>query len=247
MRLLALGVGNAFSSRYYSSSFAIEAEGQWLLIDCPHPIRKILREAAQTASLSLKIDQLTAIVLTHLHGDHASGLEGLLFFYRFVLNRKPQLIAHPEVAAKLWTGHLAASMEWTMDDVGQPLRRHEPEEYYDQLSLPEAQPLQVGPFAIQGRKTIHNIPTTALKISAAGRTLGLSADTAFDPTLIDWLKAADFIVHEAGGGFMHTPYEKLLGLPEDLRGRMRLVHYPDRFDVDASAIEPLRQGQIYTV
>jgi len=28
---------------------------------------------------------------------------------------------------------------------------------------------------------------------------------------------------------------------------MRLIHYPDDFDLDNSAIEPLRQGRYYTV
>ncbi len=39
--------------------------------------------------------------------------------------------------------------------------------------------------------------------------LGFSADTAFDPTLIDWLAPADLIVHEAttlAHHGLHTPY-----------------------------------------
>src|SRR5262245_33291997 len=130
MRLLALGVGNAFSSRYYSSCFALEAEGQWLLIDCPHPIRKIVRESAHAAGLTLKIDDFLAIVVSHLHADHVSGMEGLLFFYRYMLKSRPTVIAHADVAAKLWPGHLSASMECTIEDVGQPPITHTPEEFY---------------------------------------------------------------------------------------------------------------------
>src|SRR5439155_2780974 len=58
---------------------------------------------------------------------------------------------------------------------------------------------------------------------------GVSADTAFDPTLVQWLQAADLVVHEASGGFMHTPYADLAALPETLRKKMRLIHYPDDF------------------
>src|SRR5262245_25933469 len=247
MRLLALGVGNAFSSRYYSSCFALEADGQWLLIDCPHPIRKIFREATQAAGLSLKIDDVLAVVLTHLHADHASGMEGFLFFYRYVLKTRPTVIAHPEVASKLWPGHLSASMECTIEDVGEPPLHHTPEEFYNWMPLGLEKPLQIGPFSISARMTLHNIPTTALRITAGSRTLGFSADTAFDPTLIDWLANADFILHEASGGFLHTAYEKLLGLPKELRSKMKLHHYPDRFDVEASKIEPVRQGRVYTI
>ena len=43
LRLLTLGVGDVFSARHYSTSFAVESNGHWLLVDCPHPMRKMLR------------------------------------------------------------------------------------------------------------------------------------------------------------------------------------------------------------
>ena len=101
-------------------------------------------------------------------------------------------------------------------------------------------------FAIECQKTIHHIPTTAFRIRAGGRCLGYSADTAFDPGLIEWLSAADLVVHETNLG-VHTPYERLAALPEALRARMRLIHYPDDFDTKVSVIEALRQGQRYWV
>ena len=84
-------------------------------------------------------------------------------------------------------------------------------------------------------------------MQAGGRCLGYSADTAFDPTLIDWLAPADLIVHESGTGPMHTPYEKLTDLPAAMRAKMRLVHYADSFDAGASVIGPLLQGQCLVV
>src|SRR5437660_10987392 len=99
LRLVPLGVGDAFSALYYSSCLAPEAEGSWLLIDCPHPIRKILRESGLAAGLGLDVGQFGALVLTHLHADHSSGLEGLAFFSRFVLGRRMPLLSHPDVLA----------------------------------------------------------------------------------------------------------------------------------------------------
>ncbi len=246
-RLVPLGVGDAFSALYYSTCFALEAKGQWLLIDSPHPIRKIFREGMLAAGLTLDVDAIQALVLTHLHGDHASGVEGLAFYFRYVLGRKLPVITHPEVAASLWSKHLAGGMEWSVQEAGQPPVHRLSEEFLDIIPLDENQTLVQGPFRLRCRKTIHNIPTIALMIQAAGRSLGFSADTAYDPSLIDWLAGADFVVHEACGGFMHTPYEALLELPEDLRAKMRIFHYPDNFDVDGSALEPLRQGKIYPI
>ena len=76
--------------------------------------------------------------------------------------------------------------------------------------------------------------------------LGISADTAFDPSLIAWLSEADLFVHETNYG-VHTPYAALAALPAETRAKMRLIHYPDNFDTGASVIAPLRQGQRYEV
>jgi ribonuclease BN (tRNA processing enzyme) len=247
LRLLSLGVGDAFSALYYSSCFALEAEGQWLLIDSPHPIRKILREGTRAAGLTLDVDQIGGLVLTHLHGDHASGVEGLAFYFYYVLGRRLRLITHPNVAESLWTKHLAGSMEWSVQEIDRPPAHRMVDDFLDIALLEENQTVLQGPFRLSCRKAIHNIPTIALKIEAAGRTLGYSADTAYDPSLIEWLGGADLIVHEACGGFMHTPYEALLALPEELRAKMLILHYPDTFDTKASAIEPMQQGRIYRV
>jgi ribonuclease BN (tRNA processing enzyme) len=246
-RVLPLGVGDAFSARHYSSCLALEAEGQWLLVDCPHPIRKLLREGSAAAGIALDVPQLRAVVLTHLHADHASGLEGIGFYGRFILGRTIPLVIPPAIAADVWSRHLSAGMEWSLQYVGRPPVQRTLEDFFDPIALPVEEPVSVGPFVIACRPTVHNIPTFAVRVRGAGRTLGYSADTAFDPSLVAWLADADLIVHEASGGFMHTAYEELAGLPEPLRRKMRLIHYPDDFDTSASTIEVLRQGRFCEV
>ena len=246
MRLLPVGVGDAFTTLHYTSCLAVEHEGAWLLVDCPHPIRKMLREASLAAGVTLDADKISGVVLTHLHADHASGLEGLAYYWCFVLGRKLPLLVHPTVAARLWDGHLAAGMEQLLPAVGAPFLSRRIDDYFEVLPLDEARPTAIGPFTVECRRTIHHIPTTALRLRAGGRCLGHSSDTAFDETLIAWLAESDLIVHETNLG-VHTPYASLAALPAELRARMRLHHYPDNFDLAASAIEPLRQGQLYVV
>ena len=117
-------------------------------------------------------------------------------------------------------------------------------DYCDRRDL-EAGVTRLGPLRIERRFTIHHIPTTALRISIEGRArplLGYSADTAFDPELIEWLAEAELIIHETNFG-VHTPLPSLLTLPEALRARMRLIHYPDLLDPDTAPITCLREGQ----
>ena len=243
---IPLGVGDAFSKKYYSASMILEADDKWLLIDCPHPIRKILYEAGQIAEIpDLDIDKIFSVALTHLHADHVSGLEGLGFFCYFALKKKAHITLHPEVLEDLWDKCLSAGMGQNGPDIP-PEQRPDLDMYFDHTTLDYEGPVQIGPFSIECRRTIHSLPTTAFKITANNRTLSYSADTSFDPTLIDWLSSADVIVHEANYG-VHTPYHKLAKLPELIRNKMYLTHYPDNFKQENSIIKLLRQGHVYTV
>lgn len=242
---IPLGVGDAFSALYYSSCLLLEAEGQRLLIDCPHPIRKILREAGQRTGCFVDIPDISGIALTHLHSDHCSGIEGYAFYQYYVAQpgTKTKLLAHPDICAHLWKHHLAGGMAHVQDD-GTMERTFE--EFFDWTPLSTEYSVSWGPFSIECHKTVHSIPTTAFRIRAAGRCLGYSADTAFVPELIEWLSEADLIIHETNTG-PHTPYESLASLPADIRQKMRLIHYPDNFSTTESTIEPLTQGQVYHI
>ncbi len=246
LSFVPLGVGDAFSASYYSSCLAVHADGVWVLIDCPHPIRKMMREAAASASVSLDVENVHAVLLTHLHADHASGIEGLAYYTFFRLRRRARVAAHPDVADQLWSGHLAGSMGQPRLMPGRPVERKSLDDYIELSHLSDESAVQIGPFSIECRKTIHPIPTTAFRIRANGRTLGYSSDTSYDPSLIWWLAEADLVVHETNVG-IHTPYEQLAELPEQLRRKMRLIHFPDDFDAGASAIEVLEQGRRYEV
>ena len=88
-------------------------------------------------------------------------------------------------------------MESTQPQPGTPPVRKQLADYFELVDLDFAGPVASGPFSLECRRTIHGVPTTAFRIHAGGRTFGFSADTAYDPTLIDWLALADLIVHEA--------------------------------------------------
>jgi hypothetical protein len=147
--------------------------------------------------------------------------------------------------ARLWE-RLAGGMDALADPATWARRKMQLADYFEVVPLDEARPVSIGPFEIECRPTRHLVPTTALRIGAGGRTLALSADTAFDPVLVGWLARADLALHETGLG-VHTPYEALAALPADIRQKMRLIHYPDAFDAEGSAIEPLVQGRRYEV
>jgi ribonuclease BN (tRNA processing enzyme) len=250
--LIPLGVGEAFTAQYYTSSLILGIDGEWLLIDCPHPVRKMLREASDSAGLAkpLDLDRIHAVAVSHLHADHCCGLEDFGYYSFFALGRRAKILMHPDASSRLWDGLLAAGMELVQDQPDTAPSQKQLSDYFELIDLNTSEPVKCGPFSVECRRTIHSVPTFAFRITAGGRVFGYSADTAYDPTLLEWLAQADLIVHEAttlAHTDVHTPYEKLAALPAPLRSRMRITHYPDDFDVDSSLIEPLRQGRIYEV
>lgn len=227
MKVTALGTGDAFSADRYSSCLLVEDGTTRLLIDRPHPIRKILKESTGGR---VDVGDIDALVLTHLHADHASGVEPWAWFCRFVLQKKATIYAHEAVLAGLWP-QVASSMSELLhvDEDNKPHHRTRisQDEVFDLRPLPPK--TRIGSIDVESRVTIHHIPTTALAFASGGKSVGYSADTAFDEDLIAWLLKNDVVIHETNWG-AHTPYAKLAALPSANRARMRLIHWPDEYD-----------------
>jgi ribonuclease BN (tRNA processing enzyme) len=240
--IVVLGVGDTFSERHHTSALLLVYDGFSLAIDCPDSYRSVLRAAAEKSGRALPVTAVDHVLITHVHGDHMNGLEGLAFLKHFAQGKRLGLATSPDVRANIWDERLKASMSALWD--GQRFHEKTFDDYFDHTPLSWTEPTQLGPFRIRTRRTIHHVPTTALLVEAAGRTFGYSSDTAFDPELIAFLEPADLIVHETNHGPAHTPYASLAVLPADLRARMRLIHYPDEFDVAASNIVALREGEV---
>lgn len=241
MKLTVLGVGDAFSARFYSSSMLIETEASTILIDCPHPIRKMLREATHGR---VDIPDIDAIVLTHLHADHCSGLEGFAYFTLFALKRKTKLLLHPSVNKRLWDGSLAAGMESLILD-GQK-RSMSFDDYFETESLKLDGGVRFGDIDIECRHTYHHIPTTALRLCGPQRSLGFSADTRYDSELVSWLSEADVVLHETNLG-IHTDFKALEALPPVQKDKLWVYHYTDAFYEAEHGLKMLEQGQQYRV
>ena len=158
--------------------------------------------------------------------------------------RKATVWAIAEVHAGLWDRRLAGGMEQLMDEAG-VVHRMRLEDYAEVHTLPPGTS-RIGGLAIDWRPTIHHVPTSALRFEAAGARFGYSADTAFDPALVAWLGESELFFHETNLG-VHTPLASLVALPEAVKARMRLIHYPDFHDVESSPIRCAREGEAYAL
>ena len=243
MKITALGTGDAFSADRYSSCLLVETTTTKVLVDCPHPIRKVMKESTKGR---VDVGDIDAVILTHLHADHASGVEGYAWFRRFALGDAMQVWAHPAVLTGLWPQLQSSMAELLIVDADNH-PHHRERLGFDDLFAPHelstSTAVQIGDLQIEARMTIHHIPTTALVFKDGDHVVGYSADTAWDETLLAWLDRGDVVIHETNFG-AHTPYAKLAALPLRWRDKLRLIHWPDGFDVDGSVIKVLHDGDV---
>jgi len=240
--VVVLGVGDAFSAVHHPTSFLCLCEGFVLAVDCPDGYRRMLRAASERSRLNIDLSDISAVLLTHVHGDHMNGLEAAAFFRRFVEKRRLALLATRDVRDVIWDERLAGAMRDLGSDGEQCF-----DDYFDFQELKWEERNTIGPFSVELRRTTHQVPTSALRISAGDRMLGYSADTAFDPELIDWLCNANTVIHETNFGPYHSDYRELARLPLEQREKMRLAHYPDGFDLENSAIRALSEGERFFI
>ena len=249
MKLYVLGVGDTFTERHSTHALLIEADGFRLAIDCPDSYRRVLKQArdkAGTAHASaLDLFGIDDFLITHVHGDHMNGLEGVAYFKYFAQKKPLNLHTIAKVKEALWSERLVASMGVLWNGVEFQEKKFDEYFAWNEVSVESA--TRIGPFTIRARTTKHHVPTSALVVEHDGRSLGISSDTAFDPELIAFLSRADLIVHETNYGPAHTAYADLLTVDPVVRNKMRLIHYPDEFDVAASAIPALLEGQVLDV
>jgi phosphoribosyl 1,2-cyclic phosphodiesterase len=140
MRLYALGSGSK------GNAFALATEDGVLLIDAGFSAKELCRRAEQA---ELSLDRLIGVVLTHEHGDHASGA-----------SRLARIFGVP-IAGTFGTLQAMAS---TIDGVAT-------------VQLRASSLTELGPFTLGCCRTLHDAAEpVALTVEASGVRIGVAYD-----------------------------------------------------------------------
>ena len=228
MKLIFLGSGSAFTintGNYHSNMLLVDDNDAKLLIDCGSDARLSLAE------LGYSYKDIQDVYISHLHADHAGGLEWLGFTSYFdpTCNR-PNLYIHHSLRAPLWNKVLSGGMTSLQGSIADLTT------YFKVHLINDNEEFMWNKFTLQTVQTVHVmsgfriLPSFGLIFNANGTKVFITTDTQFAPTQIrDFYSWADIIFQDcettkiASG--VHAHYTELVTLAPEIRHKMWLYHY----------------------
>jgi len=186
MRLITLGTGGCFATpTRQAPCAAVEVENEWLIFDAGENTWRRL------AAAKVPPEQISAILLTHFHGDHIGGLAPLLFgLYAEQQRKQPLLIAGPNGLDDVRLGLAQAFGDW-LNDPGFELN-------WLIFDPPGARDF---PGVCVSYELVEHSPSlTCLgyRITTGNKTLAVSGDTGICEGLRKLAQDADVLLVEAG-------------------------------------------------
>ena len=232
LKIEFLGSGSAFvlaKENYHSSiliSKTVKGETKRFLFDAGTTIAESLNLAGYTPN------DIDTVFISHLHADHAGGIEYIGFkryFDTFRAN-KPRLVSYKNILTKGWESTWSGGMKC--------LSTHSAtlDTYFNTVYLEEDDRFDFYGTTMQLVRTTHAYDGNR-KIDSFGliiftedcEPIFISGDTQLSDELFLYYDVSTLIFHDCElasyPDAVHAQYDKLKELPESFRKKMYLYHY----------------------
>jgi len=186
-RVVFIGSGDAFGSGgRRQTCIGLTGDDQFMLVDCGTTSVQGLKDCR------IEPNSVSAVVITHLHGDHFGGLPFLILDGQFSGRTQPLLVAGPPGTRD----RLTQTMEALFPGSSSVRRKFDIEV---RELIPDGSPQQVGAAAVRGWEVEHpsGAPPLAVRVELGGLTFGYSGDTQWTPALAKAARDADLFAVEA--------------------------------------------------
>ncbi|MEI3607798.1 MBL fold metallo-hydrolase [Pseudogracilibacillus sp. SE30717A] len=184
MKIKILGYWGGYPSQGGATAgYLITTEEGQILLDCGSGVMSKL-------SLHTKVENLNAVILSHLHFDHTADI-GILQYAAVGALRTEKMknklkVYAPTEPASNWKAIQSEETEF--------------------LPIDESRTIYTAGLKIEFKSVTHTIPCYAVKFTYKDKVFVYSADTAYDESLIDFAQGADIFICEATicPGSIHT-------------------------------------------
>ena len=186
LTILGSGAALPIGARRCSAQ-VLNINGFKLLIDCAEATQDRIRY------MHLKLQSLSTIIISHLHGDHFFGLPGLLSTMHLCGRTEPVTIVAPrgahqviDTTFELTGNHIAFPIEWIEMDFTEGLHRV----FENRRCTVDAFPLD------------HTVPTYGFRITEVPRasyqphTYAYCCDTAYTETILPYIEGVNLLCLE---------------------------------------------------
>jgi ribonuclease Z len=196
-RVTLLGTGSpAPVMRRFGPGVLVEAGGKKLLIDCGRGTTQRLLQAG------LRLGQVDALFITHLHSDHVVGIPDLWLTgwleAAYAQRKGPFRVYGPAGTQDLMQG-LAKAYDWDIrariadqnlasENVRADVTEFKPGVVYEQGGV------KVTAIEVDHGELLQ--PAMGFRIDYAGRSVTVSGDTRFSENLIKHATGTDLLIHQ---------------------------------------------------
>ena len=243
-----VGVGGAFSKKYFQNNLLIIKGSEHILVDCGTLCPFSL------TTFNANITDIKTFLITHSHADHAGGLEETALMNMYVTRRRPKMIITDEYKKILWENTIKGGCSIRGEDDMPKYMKFD--DYFEQIRpvKMEGMPrpmheINIGTINLKMFRTKHlflSTDTWENSFYSVGLIIDdrivFTGDTKTDFELIDWLVKKynpEVIFHDCqlGKNAVHAGYSELKVFPADIKKRIYLCHYGDKDPEHESEIQ----------
>jgi len=226
LKIQFVGTGAFFADNNFNANLILERNGKRLLLDAGMDIKFSFKNAG------LKPKDIDAVYISHLHADHAGGVEWLAFGTYFDPNKeKIQLFGNNKVLREgwdhTWKGGLRSIHNKVMtlqDYFDVNMIRDNGSFIWEDVEFNLVQTLHItnGYEFVPSYGVIMKDPDT-------GKKLFYTADTQYSPSqMLITYNAVDHIIQDCETSpyksGVHAHFDDLCNLPPEVKAKMTLIH-----------------------
>ena len=185
LSLKILGCSSATpTSTRYPSAFLLKMDNKKtsFLIDCGEGTQMLMRK------MGIRMQAISHIFISHLHGDHFLGIIGFLFSQN-LLGRTERLHIY---AHKPLERVLKMHMKLEQVTFSYPLTFHTIKKDFEDKVLYKDADIEIRCFPL-----IHGITTHGFVFRQAKSSFAYCSDTLYTETILPYIKDVDLLYHEA--------------------------------------------------